>query len=104
VSVSGHSGVALPVGIPPGGDLGEQLTKLSGFDYDVDWEAAGGGGGGAPATAQYLVAALDGGLVNERLVINTASLLWNFGTPNQARADYVPDYADTLIASQVFGS
>lgn len=93
--------VAIP--IPPGGDPGDVLTKFSAFNYDTYWTPGGGGGGGAPAAAEYLVSALHAGLANERLVIDTSSVKWDFATPNQAEADYVPDYADTMIASQVFG-
>ena len=92
--------VAVP--IPPGGDPGDVLTKLTAFNYDTYW-TPGGGGGGAPATAEYLVAALHAGLDNERLVIDTDSLEWNFTIPNQAQADYIPDFAETVIANQVFG-
>lgn len=34
-------------GIPAGGSTGEVLTKVSGDNYDVDWETGGGGGGGS---------------------------------------------------------
>ena len=103
MSVSGHSGVALPVGIPPGGGTGEQLTKQSPADFDVDWDPSGGAGSGAPNDAEYLVSSLNGGLTAERLVLDTDSVKFDFTTPAAAQANYVPDFAQTLIAAQVFG-
>lgn len=53
-------GIILPVGVPPGGTVGQVLTKASSDDYDIDWEAGGGGGGGmTPAQ----VAAYVGGMI-----------------------------------------
>lgn len=43
-------------------------------------------GTGAPATAEYIVAALDGGLSAERLATNTNSIIWDFATASAAKA------------------
>jgi len=44
-------------------------------------------GTGAPATAEYIVAALDAGLSGERLATNTNSIVWDFATASAAKAD-----------------
>lgn len=57
-------GGSLPPGLA-GGSTGEVLTKLSGTDYDFDWQTGGGGGGGAnwwfqpPAAADFSLASGD---------------------------------------------
>jgi len=43
-------------------------------------------GVGAPSTAEYIVAALDGGLSGERLATNTNSVVWDFATASAAKA------------------
>jgi hypothetical protein len=48
--------------------------------------STGGGGGGAPVDAEYIVAASDPTLTNERVLTNTASVTWDFSTPGQAKA------------------
>jgi len=42
--------------------------------------------GGAPTGAEYVVAALDGTLTNERVLTNTATVIWDFTTPGQVKA------------------
>jgi hypothetical protein len=46
-----------------------------------------GGGGGAPTDAQYIVAADDPTLTNDRVLTNTATVTWDFTTPGQAKAN-----------------
>src|SRR5688572_4574612 len=46
-----------------------------------------GGGSGAPTTADYLVKTADAGLSAERVVTDTASVVWNWGTAGQGKAD-----------------
>lgn len=58
MSVSGHSGVALPVGIPEDGAAGTVLKKVSGQDYDVDWLPDNDTGGGGGVTESQLSAAM----------------------------------------------
>jgi len=43
-------------------------------------------GTGAPATAEYIVAALDGTLSAERLATDTNSIIWDFATASAAKA------------------
>ena len=45
------------------------------------------GGGSAPIDATYLVQTLHGVLTSERVVTDTASVTWDFGTPGQAKAN-----------------
>lgn len=52
--------------------------------------AGGGGGGGAPTTADYLVKTANAGLSAERVVTDTATVAWDWGTSGQAKAA-VPD-------------
>ena len=49
--------------------------------------STGGGGGGAPTDAQYIVAADDPTLTNDRVLTNTATVTWDFTTPGQAKAN-----------------
>lgn len=60
-----------------------QLTSLSPVTYTA---ISGGGGGGAPVNAEYVVAAMNGSLTNERLLTNTSQVFWNFATPGQVTA------------------
>ena len=58
-------------GIPPGGTTGQVLKKISGIDFDVDWQAdlQGGAGGTVP----------DGGATGYHLAKNSANnqdLIW----------------------------
>jgi hypothetical protein len=45
------------------------------------------GGGGAPTDAEYITAAPDPTLTNERVLTDTASITWDFTTPGQAKAN-----------------
>lgn len=45
-----------------------------------------GGGGGAPVGAEYLVGTGDGTLTAERVVTDTASVVWDLATPGQVKA------------------
>lgn len=51
---------------------------------------APGGGGGAPTDAQYLVAQAHAGLSAERVLTNTATVVWDTATAGQVKAN-VPD-------------
>jgi hypothetical protein len=46
-----------------------------------------GGGSGAPTTADYLVKTADAGLSAERVVTDTANLVWDWGTAGQAKGN-----------------
>jgi len=48
---------------------------------------AAGTGSGAPTTADYLVKTANAGLSSERVVTDTASLVWDWATAAQAKAD-----------------
>lgn len=87
----GTSGI-VAVPIPPGGAPGDVLAKFSALDYDMVWSA--GGGGGAPANAEYLVGAVHAGLSAERLVVDTATIVWDFSVAGQASADVVGGTGD----------
>lgn len=69
------------------------VPKLSGdpaeyLDGSGAWSTPGGGGG-APTNAQYLVGASDGTLSAERVVTDTASVVWDLATAGQAKATVV---------------
>lgn len=59
------------------------------------------GGNAAPVDAQYIVAASDPTLTNERVATDTNTLDWDFGTAGQAKADVVVDSPITSGASGV---
>lgn len=84
------------------------LDISSGTGYYMDAAGAvqplAGGGGGAPTGAEYLVGALNGGLTNERLVTNTATVTWDFTTPGQAKANAVVSGATWTETEVDFGS
>lgn len=62
-------------------------TRAQG-NLTFDLSALAGGGGGAPTDAQYLVAALSGGLSAERLLgVSAGRLLIDYGTPSVANID-----------------
>src|SRR6476646_9930340 len=50
-------------------------------------DLGGGGGGGAPVDAEYIVAVDDPALTNDRALVNTATVTWDFATPGQAKAN-----------------
>jgi len=52
-------------------------------------EGGGGGGTGAPTNAQYIVAAADPVLTNERVLTDTATVTWDFTVAGQAKATAV---------------
>src|SRR5712691_5070020 len=45
------------------------------------------GGGGAPVDAEYLVAALNATLTNERLATDTTNVTWDFSVAGVAKAN-----------------
>lgn len=47
----------------------------------------GGGGAGAPTSADYLVKTANGGLSAERVVTDTSTITWDWGTAGQAKAN-----------------
>jgi|LauGreDrversion4_2_1035121.scaffolds.fasta_scaffold03381_14 hypothetical protein len=50
-----------PGALPPGGEPGEVLTKLTGDDYDADWLPGGGGGPGGATFTQNITVSLPNG-------------------------------------------
>ena len=60
--------------------------------------STGGAGGGAPTDAQYIVAAASAGLDAERVVTDTASIVWDNATAGQAKASVKPDRITGLTA------
>lgn len=62
---------------------GEVLGKSSGVLASLP----NSGGSGAPTNADYLVKTANGSLSAERVVTDTASVVWNWGTAGQAKAD-----------------
>lgn len=55
--------------------------------------------GNAPVDAEYIVAAVNALLTAERVATSTATVAWDFATPNQAKAN-VPDDAITFAKLQ----
>lgn len=80
-------------GVPTGGTTNQVLAKVSNADFDTEWVDPAAGGG-APAVSEYLVGTADAILVNERLVIDTSTLVWDLSVAGQAKAD-VPDASTT---------
>lgn len=48
----------------------------------------------APTDAEFVVAASNADLTNERVLTNTASVTWDFSTPGQAKANAAAAYTD----------
>lgn len=66
-----------------GGGTGEsQCCCLAGV-----WANCATAGSGAPSTPDYLVKTADGGLSAERVVTDTSSVTWDWGTSGQAKAN-----------------
>jgi hypothetical protein len=84
-------------GVGPSGILGH--VRVDGTTVTIDpltgVISSTGGGGGAPVDAQYLVAAADSTLTAERVVVDSATIEWDFTTPGQAQASVVSDSIDT---------
>lgn len=80
-SVASGSKGAVPA--PAAGDEGKYLKG------DGTWGAVAGGSGGAPTDADYLVRTANGSLSAERVVTNTSTVSWDWGTAGQAQANIV---------------
>ena len=70
------------------------IDLASGTGYYLDsagavQSLAGGGGGGAPTNATYIVQTANGTLSAERVLTDTATITWDFGTAGQAKANFV---------------
>jgi hypothetical protein len=84
--------------LPAEADLGEILYTTDSTDLWVGngvgnpltgpfAVGGGGGGGGAPTNADYLVRTANGTLSAERVVTDTSTIVWNWGTAGQAKAE-----------------
>lgn len=80
------------------------------YRYDGStWTAVISGGGGAPANVDYLVKTASGSLSAERVVTDTATVIWDWATSGQAKANItslydVPlSFAGTPTTSQKIG-
>lgn len=83
-------GYARPVTPTP--DVPRSTTDLA-VRY-LGENGGGGGGSGAPDDAEYIVAATDSGLSNERLLTATATVEWDFSTLAQAKANVIGSLGD----------
>lgn len=64
---------------------------------------AGGGGGGAPSNATYIVQTANATLSAERVLTDTATITWDFGTAGQAKANFVGSAPASGTATLDFG-
>ena len=72
------------------GDRGEHAFRCrAGHIVKVD-DTTAGGGGGAPTDATYIVASASGGLSAERVLTNSAYIVWDLSTPGQVTAAIDP--------------
>jgi len=62
-------------------------TTASGWFLRDDGTWVAGAGGGAPTTVDYLVRTADAGLSAERVVTDTASIIWDWSTGGQSKAE-----------------
>ena len=69
-------------------DLAVALARLRGM--------IGSGSVGAPIGAEYLTGASHGGLTDERVVTNTATVSWDLATSGQAKAVARVDHAGLM--------
>lgn len=66
-------------------------------------EGGGGGGeGGAPTNAEYIVKSASGSLSAERVLTDTASVAWDWGTGGQVKAS-VAGYEELLLSHSLLG-
>jgi hypothetical protein len=74
------------------------------YVWDGSWiSISGGGGGGAPSTADYLVKTADAGLSAERVVTDTATITWDWGTAGQAKANFVGSAGEAISSFLLMG-
>lgn len=62
------------------------------YIYEGGWVTIGPTAAGAPTTADYLVKTADAGLSAERVVTDTTSVIWDWGTAGQAKAQVTGRY------------
>lgn len=71
------------------------------YVYDNATWTLVGGGSGAPSDAEYVTAAAHGDLSAERVLTDTATVTWDFGTPGQAKANASAAPAPDTDAQQI---
>lgn len=90
-------------GLPPPHDGAVFFRTDLGAHYVYDggtWTVIGGGSG-APTDAEYVTAATHGDLSAERVLTDTATVTWDFGTPGQAKASASAAPAPDTDAQQI---
>jgi len=80
------SNPAAKIPFTPTGDVARSDVQRA---LDAASQGVGGSVSGAPTDVQYIVAALDPTLTNERALQDTATIEWNFGTPGEASANWL---------------
>lgn len=80
--------------LPASGSFPGQTAWVDSSDELYCWDGAAwdligpGGAGGAPDNADYLVKTANGSLSAERVVTDTATITWDWGTAGQAKANF----------------
>lgn len=94
--------VDLPGTAPEGAVCSVEATNATYVYHDGAWASVAGSGGGAPTTVDYLVRTADSGLSAERVVTNTDTVTWDWGTSGQAKATAVGvSCTDCITATEI---